>query len=525
MRQLYLVTIIFLGFVILSPVVSALFTSPCDLKGTLAEDTEAFIVGKTTIRGACTGYPIMPLIDSSLVQEMEGFLLIGKNTIDSVTSVIVAENIDITTAASLENLVIQYYDHLTQYTDVEIITEEGLFLFGMQNGRMNISADFPYAITTFVPLDVLPDTPTRFVIAGANSPLRMDGSGDFAVLATLSETSTIKVTDKTGRIRWSGGSQHDYLIIQDTVFSITQQPPLSLVPLGNSSEKTKVVLSVIPADHSDIKATYLIEGIATSVKTNLQDGATFEFLDNLNQLDLLIRTASFIGNGALVFLQINDTMTIDQSAQQVSSVGFIRFNTLDITDGGSSEEPVLQGDCILAFLGDHFYTPQAKQNPDGTRFPYELLIIWVIAICVFAYIRFFAKPPVDMEKDERIRRYALFVHIIVLVVTFLLVEYEIHLLFGASACVLLFSEGLTMVAGVFLMIEILIWILGFFVLALPIQLISYSVLRTRGIGKGGNGIWKAAGDLFIWVFCGLYLLLFLNLISAMIPFSLLYPLG
>ncbi|PNX45354.1 MAG: hypothetical protein BV459_08640, partial [Thermoplasmata archaeon M11B2D] len=122
MRQLYLVTIIFLGFFILSPVVSALFTSPCDLKGTLAEDTEAFIVGKTTIRGACTGYPITPLIDSSLVQEMEGFLLIGKNTIDSVTSVIVAENIDITTAASLEDLVIQYYDHLTQYTDVEIIT-------------------------------------------------------------------------------------------------------------------------------------------------------------------------------------------------------------------------------------------------------------------------------------------------------------------------------------------------------------------------------------------------------------------
>jgi len=525
MKQLYLATITLLIFFLLSPVATALFSSPYDLKGTLARDTEAFIIGKTTVRGTCTGYPMTPLINSSLVQEMEGFPLIGKNTISFVSSVIVAENIDITTAVSLEDLVLRYYDHLTQYTDVEIITEEGLFLFGVQKATMNISSDFPYAVTTFVPLDIFPDTPTRFFISGAYTPLRMSGSGDFAVLATLSESSMIKVKDRAGRIRWSGGSQHDYLLIQDTTFSITQQPPLSLVPLGSSSEKTTLALSVSPADHSDIKATYLIESISTSVETNLQDGATSEFLDNLNQLDILIRTASFIANGALVFLQINDTMIIDQSPQQFSSVGLIRFNTLDISHGVSSEEPVLQGDCTLTFLGDHFYTPQAKQNPDGTRVPYELILIWVIAIGVFVYIRFFTRPSINMEQDERIRRYALFIHIIILVITFVLVEYELYLLFGASAFILLFSQGFTLVAGVFLMMEILIWILGFFALALPIQLLSYSVLRARGIGKGGNGIWKAVGDLFIWVFCGMYLLLFLNLISTMIPFSVIYPLG
>ncbi|KYK20863.1 hypothetical protein AYK25_04295 [Thermoplasmatales archaeon SM1-50] len=525
MQQLYLVTIILLGFCVLSSAATALFTSPYDFTGTLSSNTVTFIIGKTTVRGACTGYPMESLIESSLVQEMEGFPLIGKNNIAYVASVIVAENIDITTATSLEVLVIQYYNHLTQYRDVEIITEDGFVLFGVQKANTTISADFPYAVTTFIPLGILPEKPTRFFFTGADSPLLMHSSGDFAVLTTLSETSTIKVKDRAGRIRWSGGSQRDYLLIQDTTFSITQQPPLSLVPLGNSSEKTPLTLSISPIDSSDITATQLLENISTSVKTNLKDEAASGFLNNINQLNLLIQTASFITNGALVFLQINDTMTVDQSTQQFSSVGLVRFNTIDITDSGMSEGPLLQGDCILVFQGDHFYTPQAKQSLDGTRFPYELLIIWTFAISVFIYVSFIMRPSINIEKGERIKRYALFIHLIVLIIVFLLLEREVYVLFGASGLMLLFSQGLTMVTRVFLIIEILIWTLGFFSLALPIQLLSYSVLRVRGIEKGGNGIWKAVGDLFIWVFCGLYLLLFLNIISALISFPLIYPMG
>lgn len=524
MKKSYIVVPFFLAFLILAPVATALFTSSYDLKGTFSDNSEVFIIGKTTIQGNCTGYPIEPLIDSSILQDMEGFPLIGKNSITHLESVIVAENIDITKATSLEDLIVQYFDHLTHYSDVDILTEEGLFLLGIQKARIDVSADFPYAVTTFVSLELLPDTPSRFCIVGADNPLLMHGSGEFAVLSTLSESSTIQVKDRNGRIRWSGGSPNDYLFIQDTTFSVTQHPPLSLIPLSSTSEKEQLRLSISPANPGDTMIAELIESVSTSVETNLQDGATSEFLDNLNQLDLLIRTASFVANGALVFLQTNDTMTIDQSTQTFSSVGFVRFNTLDITHGGSSE-PLLEGDCTLAFLGNRFYTPQAKQSPDGIRFPYELLIIWVLAICVFFYIRFYIRPPVNSEKDERVRRYALFIHLGCLVIAFLLLDYEVNTLFGVSALPLLFVQGFTTVTALFLIIEILIWVLGFFILAIPIQLLSYSVLRILGFGKGGNGVWKAVGDLSIWVFCGLYLLLFLNIIFSLVQFNIMGPLG
>jgi hypothetical protein len=524
MKTPYLVAPFLLVFFVLSPVATALFTSSYDLQGTISEETEAFIIGKTTIQGNCTGYPIESLISSPFFQEMEGFPLIGTNSITHLDSVIVAENIDITTATSLEDLIVQYFDHLTHYSDVDILTKEGLFLLGIQKPRINVSADLPYAVTTFVSLELLPDTPSRFFVAGADDPLLLHGSGEFAVLSTLSETSAIQIKDKNGRIRWSGGSPTDYLLIQDTTFSITQHPPLSLLPLSNSSENAHLRLSFSPANTDDITIAQLIKSVSTSVETNLKDGATAEFLDNLNQLNLLIGTASFVTNGALVFLQTNDTMTIDQSPQTFSSVGFVRFNTLDITHDGSSEV-LLQGECTLAFLGNRFYTPQAKQSTDGIRFPYELLLIWALALGVFVYIRFFLRPPVNSQKDECIRRYALFIHLGFLVIAFLLLDYEVNTLFGVSALPLLFVQGFTTVTALFVVIEILIWVLGFFILAIPIQLLSYSVLRIHGIGKGGNGVWKAVGDLSIWVFCGLYLLLFLNIIFSLVQFNIMGPLG
>ena len=79
--------------------------------------------------------------------------------------------------------------------------------------------------------------------------------------------------------------------------------------------------------------------------------------------------------------------------------------------------------------------------------------------------------------------------------------------------------------GTFLLLEIILWVLGYLLLAIPIQLISYAVIRYLGYGKGGNGVRKAIGDLSIWVFCGLYLLLLTNFILSLIHFNTLVPVG
>jgi hypothetical protein len=524
MKKTYLLIGILIVFFMISPSTTAVFSSSHDLKGTLTKDTKVFFVGKTEISGTFTGYPMERLINSFFFQEMNAFPLVGASSITNLNTVIVAENIDITTATSLEEFFLRYYDHITQYSDVDIVTDNGLFLLGINQGSLNVSSDLNYAVSTFIPLEIIPGTITRFFLTGTNNPLTMQCSGDFAVLTTLSDTGTIRIKDRRGTTLWSGASSNNYLIIQDKKFSVTQQPPLSLVPLNAVASTAPLKLSISPADPKDIVIKPLIENVSIAVE-NLGEDTTSEFKKNINQFGALIQTNSLVANGAVIFLQTNDTVTIDHTTQQFSSFGFTRCNTLDVTSTGSSSGPTIQAECKLIFLGNHFYNSHAKRNSDGIAFPYELLIIWILALCVFFYIRFFLRPPVDTKRDERIKRYALFFHIILLIIAFLLLDVEVNDLFGLSAFTALLSQGSLMIAGAFLLLEITIWVLGYIILAIPLQLLTYSMLRLLGIGKGGNGIRKAIGDLSVWVFCGLYLLLFINIIFSLIHFNSLFPIG
>ena len=524
MKKTLLLLGILIVFFMISPSATAIFSASHDLKGTLTKDTKFFFVGKTEISGTFTGYPMERLINSSFVQNMNAFPLVGASSITNLDTVIVAENIDITTATSLEELFLRYYDRITQYSDVDIVTDNGLFLLGINQGNLNVSSDLNYAVTTFIPLEIIPDTTTRFFLTVTNNPLTMQCSGDFAVLTSLSDTSTIRVKDRHGTTLWSGASQNNYLVIQNKKFSVTQHPPLSLFPLNAAASTAPLKLSISPADSKDIVIKQLIKNVSIVVK-NLGGGDTSEFITAINEFDTIVQATSFVANGAMVLLQTNDTVTIDHTTQRFSSVGFARFNTLDVTVTGSSSGPTIQADCKLIFLGNHFYNPQAKRNSDGIAFPYELLIIWILALCVFVYIRFFLQPPIDTKRDERIKRYALVLHIIFLIITFLFVDVEVNDLFGISAFTALLSQGFSMITGVILLLELTIWVLGYIILAIPLQLLTSSMLRLLGIGKGGNGIRKAIGDLSIWVFCWIYLLLFINIIFSLIHFNNLFPMG
>jgi hypothetical protein len=518
----FLVSILLVLFILPSSA-SALFASPHILEGTLNTETNVFFIGRTEMRGSFTGFPMEQVVSSSIVQGMGAFPLIGTNTISNLDTVIIAEDIDINASPSLEELILRYYDHITQYSNVDIITDSGVFLLGIQQGNLTISVDLPYAFTNFVPLEILPNTTTRFLSLGTNDPISLFCSGDFAVLTGLSDTGSIEIRNKQGEILWSGGSSNDYIVIQDKQFSIIHQPPLSFFPL-NDADSTPVVLSISPANPDAIAAAPLIENISAMI-TKLGEGTAIDFIRDVQELDTVIQTASFVANGAMVFLQTNDTVSIDQTTQRFSSVGFVRFTTLNVTVVGSSTGPSLRADCSLIFLGDQIYNPQAKRSSDGIAFPYELLLIWILALCAFIYIYFFLRPPVDAQRDRKLKRCGFYIHIAVLIIAFILVDIEVNDLFGVSAFTALFTQGFSLITGVFFLLELLIWILGYLILAIPLQLLSYAVLRVFGVGKGGNGIRKGIGDLSIWVFCGLYLLLFINVIFSFIHITSFFPMG
>jgi len=523
MKKTQLLVSLLLPFM-LSSSATALFAASYSMKGTLTEQTKAFFIGKTRIEGSFTGIPMNYFINSSLVENMGGFPLLGSGTISDLDSVIVAENVDISTASSFEDLVARYLNNLTYYIDVDITTEKGVFVLGISQGTLNLAADLPYAVSTFLPYNLIPDSKTRFFCIGTYKPLIMDCTGDYAVLSSISDTSTVQVRERNGRILWTGDSSNDYLIIQDPQFSVALNSSLSLVPLNDSLSETSLTVSVSPADPEDIAIHQLIEN-TSNIVGETHDDASEEFLKTLHDFNDIVQTTTFVTNGAMVFLQTNDSVTIDHSVQHFSSTGFVRFTSLEITNVGSSFGPAIQADCILCYLGDHFYNPSAKRSADGIMFPFELIIIWCLAVSAFIYIRFFVRPPVDIILDKSVKRYALIIHLIGLILAFLLLDLEVNLLFGISATTALITQGVSMITGVFFLFEIVLWIAGFIILGVPMQLLSYAILRFLGIGKGGNGLWKAIGDLSIWVFSTIYLLLFFNVLFVLIDFQRFFPMG
>lgn len=515
---------LFLILLFVSPSVTGLLIPSYTLKGTLTEETKAFFIGKTKIQGSFTGIPMDHLIDSAFVQNMSGFPLIGSQSIDHLETVIVAENIDITSTRTLDDLLLQQIDHLTYYTNVDIITEDGLFLLGINQGTMSVSADLSYAISTCIPLELVPKTQTRFFCTATHHPILMEYVGDYGVLTSISEPSTIQIKGRNGRTLWTGGSPKDYLIIQDPRFSVTVNSSLTLLPLSDTPSMEPLTVAVSQADSRDITIHQLIENV-TGLVARAHDDVSLEFLQTLHDLDDFVQTTSYVTNGAIVFQQINDTVTIDHSTQRFSSAGFVRFSTLEISKVGSTYGPTIQADSVLCYLGNHFYNPSAKRSSDGISFPYELIIIWILALCAFVYIRFFARPPVDLMLDTKVKRYALIIHIVGSAVAFLLLDLEVYLLFGISGITALFSSGLSSMTGMFLFLEAILWMAGFIILGIPLQLLSYSILRFLGIGKGGNGIWKAVGDLSIWVFSSFYLLIFLNVFLASTGYQQFFSMG
>ncbi|DAC73176.1 MAG TPA: hypothetical protein DSN98_01245 [Thermoplasmata archaeon] len=514
----------FIVFLLIAPSTTAIFPSSHQLVGTLASDSNAFFIGKTKISGTFTGYPIEQLINSSIVHDMKAFPLVGASRISNLDSVIVAEDINISSVSSFGELYLKYYDHITRYFDVDITTDNGIVILGMNQGGMTVSSDLSYALTAFLPMEIIPGAATRFFFTAASVPLTMQCSGDLSVLTQFSNTSTIRVINKQGMTLWSGASQNNYLVIGNNRFSVTQQPPVFLFPLDDATSNASLQLSISPADPKDIKIEQLIEDISDTVK-KIGGYNTTELMNNTDMFDTIVKTTTFSTNGAMILLRTNDTVTIDESTQRFTSMGFARFSTLDYTSLTSSSGSTIQADCTLIYLGDHFYNPQAKQNADGTAFPYEVLVIWIFALCVLVYIIFFLRPKVSETRNRMISRYALVLHVVLLIIAVLLLDGEINDLFGISAFTALASQGFSMITGVLIFVEVILWVLGYFILAIPMRILVNSGLRLLSIGKGGKGIGKAIGDLSIWVFCRFYLLLFLNIIFSVIHFNGLFPGG
>ena len=500
-------------------------TTPPTFQGTLHNTTTVLFLGKTSITATFTGFPMDSVVNAPLIEDMNAFTLLGGNTIAGLSSVIVAENIDIGQASSLEDLYQLYADHLRQFTDVQIVTDPGFFLLGYPvGGTIHVQSNAEYVISSAHAF-TLNQTAIPFFLMATQTPVTLVFSGEFAVLAQTNTNTTVRVQDSHGKNLWSGDSEDNYLIIEDQHFQISQQPPLSLFPL-NAEDSTIPPLSytVTPADPGSIHLQELFDSVTAQVirvtNMNVSKG-----LKTIQGSDTVISSVGFIANGAMSLANTTDTITIDRQAQHFKGFGIVRFHDFTVMYTQPDSGPTIQGTSSLVFLGDHFYNPQAKDTENGIAFPFILLIVWMVALAVFLYVRFFLRPPVEQQRDARMKKYALWIHLVLLVLGFVLLDWEVNIQFGTSGLASLASQGASMITRLFFGLELLIWALGYVLLAIPVRLLTSSGLHILHIGKGGRGIEAGIGDFSIWIFAAFYLLLFINIIISAFNLSSLLTTG
>ena len=138
-------------------------------------------------------------------------------------------------------------------------------------------------------------------------------------------------------------------------------------------------MSVSPSNLDSLDIYSLINK-ATTAAQSFRDIS--DISEKIEGFDDIISTISSIINGGLILVETDDIFTIDGSSQKFSNFGFARGEKFQATISPETETTKVQGDYKLIFLGDHFYTAQAKGSENGIALPIILILIWAVALAL-----------------------------------------------------------------------------------------------------------------------------------------------
>lgn len=551
-------TLVMIGCIALflssSIVANAQILSPiAHLSGDVSQDAMAFFVGETDFSGNFYGYPADSMIDTSslddilddplvedmvadifdisLLEDLHVFPLLGCCTFEGVTSVTIVniqefQEMDFASMSPAD--IINFVNSIERFSNVNIIAENGQFIFGVGQDSITTESEMNFAISSAVSFEIEEGDKIPFLVILTESEITMQYSGESSLLHKASDSGSMIIKDSDGNEIWNEDSSDKMLFIEDADLSFVQDSSVYVFPISSEETKETASLYVSPAESRFIDISQLMEGITNSTGDSSGSMGIPDFSNDFQGLDDLISVASSIINGGMVLIKTNDTFVVDNSPQTFSGFGFARSDGFDVTiTGGQTPETTVSGDCKLIFLGDHFYTSQAKDGENGVAFPFLLVIPWALAIGLYLLFRFYLKKETktNAEIDGKIKRLALIFHIVALIVAFILMDREVSFQFGVSAIDAILGQGISPVFAVFIAVELVIWVLGYLIMAIPVYIIAKYGLKFIEIGKGGKGICKGVGALFIWFFCAIYFKLIVNLVFLIINPTNLLPMG
>ncbi|MFO7677765.1 MAG: hypothetical protein R6V50_05225 [Thermoplasmatota archaeon] len=507
---------------------SAQILSPtATLTAVLDSQTQGFFIGKTSINGVFEGFEMDIIQDHPLVYEINVIPLFGYTVIKSIDRMKMI-HVDSLSPELLKNMDNISELNATTYTDIDIIAEKGPILIASHHGGMYVESELSYAICSIINQTIQSSTPNQFLVIASSSTLTAQFTGEPSYLIPYETNQKIQIQESDGTILWSGISNEYIFVIEDEDYSIYQDSSLYLLPL-NSNDSHTTSISISPSDSPTQDIMTILDDITNSSE---HIEIISDISENIKEFESVLSAVSPIVNGGLILVNTQDTVIIDGTTQSFSQIGFARGNTYEITLSNETNTPIIHGDFRLIFLGDHMYTAQANKSDTGIAFPILILIFWIIALVLFILFRFYPKfiqskqfKQINEITMEKIKKFSLFFQISMLIVVFILVDREISYQFGTSIIDAILGQGLSLILIVFILIQLILWSIGFFALALPIRIITNSGLQFIGIGTSGRSLGKGIGLFGIWIFSALYVKLFINLILLFVSPASLFAMG
>ncbi len=511
-------TIVFLCFTLFlfATSTSAQLLSPTShIEGTILPSTQSLFIGTVDVSGDFQGYPLDMLPENPYINNVSVFPLLGStvlNDIDRVT-LIDRETLNLDSYQDYVDLT-----NLTQFTDVDITLQNGLFLLGSDQGTISIDVTFEYAIATTYPIQ-LQNISSRFLILLSTTKNTARFQGELSAVLQYDQEGKMQITDPGGTTLWESSFADTLLLIEDEQYLVTQRSSMYLYPLVNNSETLKLQVTAAPNEAVDIQM--LIDKV-TSVAEGFGDIPDISSM--IQGFSSFVTAAESIINGGMLLIETSDNFVIDDSLQQFTKLGFTRGSQLSIQLFPSSGTSTVKGDAKLVFLGDHFYSIQAKESEDGFSVPFVPIFLWIIGIAAFILVKFYLKRENNEAMDQKLKYYALVFHICAILIVFVLVDREISFKFGYSALDALFGQGFSLVFLLFISLQLSIWSLGYLFFAFPLKLCIDSVLLYFGFGRKGKHLGKGIALFSIWFFASFYVTLILNLLFLFLNPAMFFPL-
>lgn len=500
-------------------------------------------IGETSFSGVFFGYPTESFIDLSayeawinlsFIEETMGltmfdnlyaFPLLGSTYFKDVDRVTIVNTKIFENGEISPEKINDILNSISQFSHVDILTENGPCILGTDGSSITVNTRFPSAVSSIAqtPFETIQEIPMLFLLT--SSSLSMSYTGNESLLMPFSENTSIVLLNQNGETIWNEATLDTIFFIQDNNFSLTHNAPVHVFPLLPESSTIEATLQVSPAPVGAINLVSLLDTISNLSQSFGDSSLSFFPSDSQNLADIF-SIASSVLNGGMVLINNSDDVLIDHSKQQFTGFGFARGTTYTVSVTGEPLHDVnvkVSGDYKLVFLGDHFYTSAAKDDDHGVGIPLFPVILWIAAIALFLLFKFYIKRDVNELLDSKIKRFAFVFHMGALIITFILMDREISYQFGSSFIDVLLGQGISLIAGVFAGIQLILWCLGYVACSIPVYIIVNKGLQFVGIQKGGKGIGKGIGILFIWVFTALYATLIVNILLLILNPQMFLP--